>query len=649
MSAFAGIYSFNEALVDVALLKSLGNALAPYGPDGGEEFVSDGIGMTFRALHTNSQARNEHQPFVSDDERVLCWDGRLDNREELCSELGWAERERTDVEIVSESVIRFGPEWVNKLIGDFALALWESRERTLILARDAIGPRPLYYHSNQGRVVWSSDLSALIDLSDIGLTVNDEYVAGHLTRGVEPHLTPYKGIMAVPPGHSVRFREHQCQVQRFWSLDPKTEIRYPVDSDYEEHFFYLFRQAVRSRLRVTGTICAQLSGGLDSSSIVCVADEILKKGQAEATDLQTISFVYDKSTDSDERVFINAVEEWLGRAGHHLSDLDYPALSSLASNETAFPDFLDCFADRHRAMCEVMSRVGARVLLTGHGGDEMLGGSGSPAPGFADLVTQARFLQLHKSLRNWSTFLKKSYGALFWQDAIVPLLPRRLQFIFGRTAKFKLPTWLEENFVRRLNLRARYCSPDDPFGFDLPSARDQVAGLLSIIKFVAKASYRDRGLIEVSHAYLDRRLIEFLQAIPFEQRVRPGPSKSLLRRCFAGVLPARILNRKSKRGPEEALMRGIASQWSGIKRLFDDARIYERGYINRQALLHALERARHGCEIYSFALIQTISLEFWLRSLEYRRASPKNIAASGSLTPVVAMRSANACAHANPT
>jgi len=626
MSALGGIYYFDNRPVDRSFLLSLGDKLSSHGPDGGSEVVSDSIGMVYRAFHTNRESRLEKQPLVSRDRHILAWDGRLDNREEMISLLREElNGDRTDVAIVMAAYLKLGSDFLPRLIGDFALSLWEPRTRTLLLARDAVGPRPLYYHANAERIIWASELMPLLNFAEIELEINDEYIAGYLSRGPEPDLTPYKNIYAVHPGHTVIVQHGRLRVQRFWGLDPNHVIRYRTDGEYEEHFRHLFREAVRCRLRVDSPVCINLSGGFDSSAIVCMADEIFGSGAAEASRIETLSHVYDEAVTSDERGFIRCVEEKRGRSGHHLSDIDYPPLATFPDeSKHSFPEFFDCFVDLLRGTCEAMRGDGARVLLTGHGGDEMLCSNPSPAPELGDLLVQRRLLSLHRSLKAWSEASKKSYLTLLWRDGGMPLLPTKLQIYLKPV--IKMPFWIDERFITRMNLRERYLRMPDVFGLNLPSGRDQVAGFLSIMRITSKASYRARGGIEVSHPYLHRPLVEFLQAIPHEQRVRPGETRSLMRRALRDLLPEKILRRRSKKGPDDALLRALAREWPRLQPIFESARACARGYMNAEALQVALKRARHGCESYSFAMIQTISLEFWLRALERRSSTAKNAA-----------------------
>src|SRR5262245_15210423 len=165
MSTLGGLYNYDGRLVNDEFLVAFGDALANRGPDGGDHFHNGPIGMVYRAFHTNKESRRETQPLVSHEGYTLCWDGRLDNRDELISMLrdGHVSSNSTDIAIVLASYRNWGESFLSRLIGDFALSLWDLRKRVLILARDAVGPRPLFYHSNENRIIWSSELSPLLD------------------------------------------------------------------------------------------------------------------------------------------------------------------------------------------------------------------------------------------------------------------------------------------------------------------------------------------------------------------------------------------------------------------------------------------------------------------------------------------------------
>ncbi|MGH9204873.1 MAG: lasso peptide isopeptide bond-forming cyclase, partial [Vicinamibacterales bacterium] len=199
MSAIGGVLMFGGR-VDPEQLRDLGARLERLGPDGGREVVSDHIGMVYRAFHTNAESCREHQPYCWGHQAILCWDGRLDNRDELLEQLRDELRgEDTDAAIVMAAYRRWRRHGIGKLVGDFALAIWDRHDQAVWLARDPVGTRTLYYHVDAERVIWSTDLGALLDVGGVAIDVSDEFVASHLTDERAPGLTPYVGVHAVKP------------------------------------------------------------------------------------------------------------------------------------------------------------------------------------------------------------------------------------------------------------------------------------------------------------------------------------------------------------------------------------------------------------------------------------------------------------------
>jgi asparagine synthase (glutamine-hydrolysing) len=552
----------------------------------------------------------------------------LDNREELLACLrDEIPGVQTDVAIVMAAYNTWGLDSLPKLIGDFALSLYDSRKRTLVLARDAIGSRTLFYHISKHKVTWSSELKAILLFSGGPPDIDDEYVAQFLVRSPAPDRSPYRTIKPVPPGHAVVIREAKVHVKRFWSLDPKHEIRYRTDAEYEEHYRCLFRDAVERRLRVDGPVWAELSGGLDSSSIVCMANQILRDGQVQATSLETVSCVSDECRSADERVFIREVEERIRKVSRYMREENYRLFARFdGDGDIVMPNLLHCFADRYRALQEAIENSGGRVLLTGLGGDEVNCSQEAVSPALADLLVQRKLIDLHNEIQIWSQIYKTPYIKLLLNDAVRPLLPRKIQARLTLRPHHTVPSWFDQKFVARLNLRERMLGTTDIFGFCLPSSQDQSAGFLSAVSSISSGYFQERYQIEVSHPYLHRPLVEFLQAIPYEQRVRPGEARSVMRRALRDLLPEKIAKRRSKGGIDEVLYRTLSRDWPRLRSMFENARVSSHGYVDPRSLMVALNRARHGCEPYTAALFRTIALEFWLRALEVQGAKVRSAA-----------------------
>jgi len=623
MSGIAGIYQFEAQPVDPGELLTLGSALAERGPDGGNEILDGAIGMSYRAFRTNAESRHERQPLLSQAGQILCWDGRLDNRDDLLPLLEEAIRgDRTDASFVLAAYQKWGAEFLSRLIGDFALSLWDARLQVLILARDPFGARPLYYFRGQNKLIWSSTLTSLLALSAIDLEVNDEYVAGCLALYPELSSTPYRNVTAVEPGQVVTVKEKRFQTRRFWRPAESDAIRCAKDDEYEEQFRQLFRQAVACRLRSDRPIWSELSGGLDSSSIVFMADRIQSE-QRNLKPIKTLSFVDQPSVTFFDHRFIEAVEAARAKRGLHLDGGGH--WIRLAAPEDGFivnPLTSVCVADLHQQVWRKMKDAGARVLLSGLGGDQVTWSNLEPGPELCDLFVRRRPLQLHRRLQVWSQATHVPYAQLLWQEVVLPFLPISLRARFQN--QIQLSSWLNPNFVERMKINERLVLPRDPFDLQLPSRRIQASRIWYIVMNIARGEYWEHAAYEKTFPFLDRRLVEFLMNVPISQKLRPDETRSLMRRALKDLLPSRILERKSKGTTGEALCRGLANEWPRIKPLLEDARLVRRGYVNRAEFVQALDRARHGIEFNISSLLQALALEVWLRSLEHHRVAVRS-------------------------
>lgn len=578
---------------------------------------------------------------------LLAWNGRVDNRDDLLSHFSRGlNGDTSDVALVMAAYLKWGDDFLSRIVGDFVLALYDPRSRTLLLARDPFATRTLYYSLNDERVVWSSTLEALLVATGIDPEVDDDYVAGYLALHPEMSLSPYKKISAVVPGHVVEVREGQARSRRFWNLDPEHEIRYLNDAGYEEQFRQLFREAVRCRLRSHGPVWAELSGGLDSSSIVCVADRIMAAGEASTSRLETVSYVDEDSTTFYDRSFIRVVEEMRGRAGHHLqSEKHWVSFVSPEATFISKPHTGVCVEGTHKWLSREMQADNANVLLSGLGGDQLLWSVREATPELTDLLYQRKPLALHRQIQVWSEILKQPYYRTLWQDALIPLMGPSLAAIFQR--QLKPAPWLTREFVKTANIKERLLLPPDPFGYRLPSSRRQASMVGFIISSIAEGECWENAGFDKTYPFLHRPLVEFLMSIPFEQKLRRDETRSLMRRALKDVLPPKVLNRKNKGIVGETFCRGLADQWHVLLPMLADARVCQRGYVDAKLFRSALDLARHGRKIETSTLLKTIAIEIWLRSLEYRHArSPEATwpkAATALLTPDTRAAAVTAC------
>ena len=630
MSGIGGIFNFDGAPVEDQILLALGQGLAARGPDGGNHVTAGAVGMVYRAFHTNRESRLESQPLISRFGHILCWDGRLDNREELIALLSdELHGDHTDVAIVMAAYLKWGRNCFSRIIGDFALSLWDPIERTLSLARDAIGPRPLYYHANETRIIWSADFASLLETAKIPLQINDEYVAGFL--GALPDLgeTPYKGIHAVPPSHVLTASPGRIGVHQFWALNLNCEIRYPTDLEFEEHFRHLFREAVRCRLRADQPVWSELSGGMDSSSIVCMANDIISKDESQTRSLETVSRVFDEAQKSDERRYILPVENKIGKTGLHVSEDEYRILAPFTDDYVpTIPTYEGTVAAYYRELRRAMSETGSRVLLSGHGGDNVLLGDGSPFTELAELLMRGKFLSLHRRLKTWTLALNKSYFPFLWRQVVMPLLPQSLQIHPNRTVD-KIFRLYNPDFVKRMHLRKRFLGPFNMFGTLHPAHRYQKTCFSVVQKQLSVDFRHELCNAEFSYPFTHRPLIEFLFAIPLEQRVRPRQSKSILRRALRDLLPAELFNRQEARITIwDAMARAVRREGPRMQKLFRDAPPSINNYLNLAAVQEAFDHSSKNFESY---VVSLVPFEHWLECVERRRRTGSTKETSGSV------------------
>src|SRR6266849_2424047 len=429
MSVQFGRWNFEGQQPPQDYIKKVGAILARYGPDSDESYSKSGINIVYRAFHTTRECRRETQPHISNSGAVITWDGRLDNRAELISELRSSLAiNSTDLDIVSGAYENWGTNCFAKLIGDWALSIWNPIHRSLILAKDPIGARHLYYSFDNNQITWCSILDPLVLFADKTLAICEEYIAGWLSMFPAEHLTPYVGIHSVPPSSSVFLRPRRHTVSKYWDFDPGKQIRYRTDVEYEEHFRTVFAKAVQRRLRSDSPVLAELSGGRDSSSIVCMADMIIARGAAETPRLDTISFYDDNEPNWNERPYFTKVEEKRGRTGWHIdvSSLDSGETRALESYHSANSRLVPMPGHNARAFAQIrmcLASQGNRVMLSGIGGDEVMGGVPIPTPELQDLLASAGFGKLAHQLKAWALQKRKPWFYLFLEAALGFLSP----------------------------------------------------------------------------------------------------------------------------------------------------------------------------------------------------------------------------------
>ena len=599
-------------------IEKVSAALAPYGPDSNEAYSKGGVKILYRAFHTTRESRRETQPHISPSGAVITWDGRLDNRAELISDLRDSLTiASTDVAIVAAAYEKSGSDCFAKLIGDWALSIWNPINRSLLLAKDSIGTHHLFYSFDNHQVTWSTILDPLVRFAGKTFAICEEYIAGWLSMFPATHLTPCVGIHSVPPSSFVLLRAERHTVNKYWDFDPEKKIRYRSDAEYEEHFCTVFAKAVQRKLRSDRPVLAELSGGRDSSSIVCMADAVIARGAAETPRLDTISYYDDSEPNWNERPYFTKVEEKRGRTGWHINvgaqdpeekPESGPPPESLCDRFEQTPGYGGQPSPQVR-MC--LASQGNRVVLSGIGGDEVMGGVPTPTPEFEDLLARAKFGALAHQLKVWALEKKKPWFHLFFEAARDFFPPA----LVGVPKHMRPAPWLQPSFVKRhwVALTGYPCRTK-LFG-PLPSFQGNVGTLDALRRQLARTALPFEPPFEKRYPYLDRGLLEFLFAIPREQLVRPTQRRSLMRRALVGIVPDEILNKKGKAFVARAPMAEISNDWAHFVEMTQNMLGSSLGIVDPERISEALQKVRRGEEVPMITLRRTLCLDGWLKDL----------------------------------
>lgn len=572
----------------------------------------DGPCLLVRGFETTSFPTCSDGAEVHARTSCVVWDGRLDNRRDFASELGpstTADTEEIDCVIAAFSKWQTGA--FQRLRGDWTVTLWDAQERTLTLARDPMGTRPLYYSRTPSAIFWSNSLEWLVRQRQTGLELNFEYLAGWLSFFAAPQLTPYSTIHSVPPSSFVQVRSRTLSVRKYWEFPPAETLRHSNETEYEEHFRAVFANSIRRRLRSDKPLLAELSGGMDSSSIVCVADAILAEESGLTPRLDTLSYYDDDEPNWDERPYFSLVEAKRGREGMHLQ-LD--AAQNLAPLFN-FAGFAASPAElgrggRQETLVASLQSQGYAAVLSGIGGDEFTGGVPTPIPELADLLVAGQFRSLARRLKAWSLSQRRPWVHVLF-DTIRSFLP----FVSGAGPARHPPSWLEPRFRSQYHeVLSGYDKPLQVWG-RRPSFQEYLSTVEALRRQLAASHTNPEKSLEKRYPYLDIDFLQFVFAVPREQLVQPGRRRFLMRRSLVGIVPDEILNRKRKAYVVRAPRVAIAARWADLQALTQNMVGESLGIVSSTAFRRALEDAREGKEMVSLPVQRMLQLEGWLRNL----------------------------------
>jgi asparagine synthase (glutamine-hydrolysing) len=632
MCGIAGIVSTAAGQrIDAATIHRMCQAIVHRGPDDEGIFVKDGTGLGMRRLSIIDLSGG-HQPVFNEDRTVwVVFNGEIYNFPELREDLlkrGHRFSTHTDTEVIVHLYEEMGADCVSKLRGMFAFALYDERRRKLLMARDRLGKKPLHYALQGQRLLFGSEIKAILAVAPELATVNNEALLQYMYFGYVPDpLTAFTTIQKLPPGHLLEFEDEKIDVRQYWDL-PQYGT-HPPRSEEEclEEMEYRLAEAVRIRLISDVPLGALLSGGTDSSTVVALM------ARASSKPVKTFAIGF-RDHDFNEAPYARMVAEKFG-TDHHELIVEPNVLETV---ETLTSSLEEPFGDSSMLPTYYVSQMARKhvtVALSGDGGDEIFAGYER----YAIHLRRGVFERI------------PSWARRFYREQIYPLLPGDMR---GKKFSYHVSLPWRERYVDAISLVPAFerdmrllsdefrallrqrGGPEDVMYryFDRSPAQDPVSQMLyvdtktymvgDILTKVDRMSMATS--LEVRVPILDHEFVEWATGLPLDWKMRGGKQKYILRKLAERVgVPREVLYRP-KQGFALPLVHWLKHELKElIMTLLLDPRTLQRGYFEARAVRQLLDEHFRGRRNHSAQIWRLLIFELWHRNyLERIRATEAN-------------------------
>jgi len=629
MNGIAGVWNLDARPIERGVLATMSARLAHRGRDGERLYLSGPAGLACQHSWVTPEEQGEHLPLVGASGAVLVMDGRIDNRHDLVTRLE-LDATVSDARCVLAAYEAWGEEFAERLNGDFALAILDAGAGRLMLARDALGIRPLYYFHSAGLFAFGSEIKALLAHPRIPAQPDDEGVADFMLVGARPldqqELTCFRGISAVIPAHVVVATRHGTSSRRYWNFDTQARLCLKTSEEYVEAFHERFVTAVKRRTRSAFPVAFSVSGGLDSSSIICQSETLRQNGELPAPSITGLSYVSSR-VNTDEQQFLREIEARFDLQFDRFSIETRTGLVEGAREQVSAIEapFVDYMWGVTRELHVRAAATGARSMLSGHWGDQMLFSSAY----LIDLFRRGAWPSIWRHTREYGRYFGNEETTrrrrLLIVDAARYHVPRTLAapLKWLRLRLFAPPrpkSWFAPSFLQTaLKHRYRLATLDGPFH----SAHAHAVYIEARSKYQVQcmewnSKVGARYGLEAAFPFLDRDLIAFLMAIPGEMHAPDGVPRALLRQAMRGILPDSIRARTWKSDFSSFVSQGLSDDADEILRtMTSDCLGVRFGFLDGDKLAPELTRlaeSLNGADCTdSWDLADTYGLEVWLQ------------------------------------
>lgn len=622
MCGIAGFYSDKEP-INKELFDQMVDIIEYRGPNDRGVYFDGNLALGHRRLSIFDISSAGHQPFCYEDKYVLVYNGEIYNyieiREEL-KEKGYEFSTSTDTEVLITAYDYYGTDCISKFKGMWSFALYDIKKRMIFCSRDRFGVKPFYYYYKDDKFIFASEIKQILSVLEKGQTVNRKRIMEYMIRGQFDYTeeTMINDIYQLRGGNNLIFDidSNSIKIERYYDLsNVKTLGKDEVT--FEEAaigFREKFLNSVELRLRSDVPLGYCLSGGLDSSAIVCAADKIIKSGNLDIEQNAVSSCFHEKEYDEQEYI-------------------DEVIRNTSVNIHKTFPEGNNLFADLDNVIwhmdepfssaCEyaqwnvfkAAKEQDLTVMIDGQGADEQLAGyTGFYSVILAEYLKKFRFIKFfreliaYKNLRAKTEKYVKSYKIII-EALISAYLPRRLQK-YGKLKFFYLRQGFpfEEKDIK-----------DTIMGLDLYPANDSRQYILDNFKcnLSMLLRFEDRNSmansIESRVPFLDHELVEELFKMPIEYKIQNGITKCVLREGLKDILPEKILKRYSKLGyvtPEEKWANDHPEQY---RKELEEAANYLDGLLDKTKLMNWYDSLSGNVQRMDHMLFRIICAGKWIK------------------------------------
>jgi asparagine synthase (glutamine-hydrolysing) len=546
--------SRSQRQINESLLRRMRDVVFHRGPDDGGMFVDEQIGLGHRRLSIVDVSRGHQPMFNEDGSLVITYNGEIYNHADFRGELeaqGHTFETHCDTETILHLYEEYGAKCVEKLRGMFAFAIWNRREKTLFIARDRLGVKPLYYVSDDaGNLFFASEIKSLLEAKAVEPELNFAALPDQLANhGTSFDETLFKNVKRLLPGHFLIWQDGRLKIEKYWdvSFEPKTEAK--SDADYIDEWRAAFRKSVELRLMADVPLGMFLSGGIDSSAIAAMMSEMVSEP------IKTFSVGF-KEREANEFAYARMVAEAFKTEHHEITITPEQYFAELPNLVWHEDEPIGFTASVPLYFVSKLAQKHVKVVLTGEGSDEILGGYGRYqktlallkygekyeqfAPRFLREIVKSGVSNLPNSL-NYK--LKRTFLA---HSADIENL------YFDNFAVF--PKAMQENLFSA-ETKARIEEKNPYFHLHNLLAQSDAENLLDKLLYADTKTYLHELLmkqdqmsmaasIESRVPFLDHKLVEFTAQMPERMKIRGRDTKWILREAMKGILPAEILRRE---------------------------------------------------------------------------------------------------------